>query len=324
MNPRGRCRNYGLVIAILLGALATGSAQGAQDAFDADIQEDVVDAGNANGLGMAFIQQQPGIEQFEQWVFNRMGGAAIARNRLNAALDLHIDEINRVCGMDDTQKRKLQLAGRGDIKRFFDRVEEAKRRYLLAMNDQNHNIWEDIQPLQSALNVGLFGDNSIFAKTVKKVLSNEQVARRAESEQLRNKNRYSVTIGWFVIYLDKVLGMTADQRKRLAELLRETSPPRRFGSGDYYYLMYRAGQISEERLKRVFDDAQWRLFSLQLNQARGMHQWLKNNGMIEDEPAGGDRDRKLAEAAKTAQRAAVERKAIRAAADQKVAKGRKQ
>ncbi len=244
----------------------------------------------------------------------------IARNRLNAALDLHIGEIDRVCGMTDEQKRKLQLAGRGDIKRFFDRVEEAKRRYALVMNDQNHNIWEDIQPLQTALNAGIFVEESIFAKTVKKTLNHEQSAMLAELEQQRNRNRYAVTVDWFVTHLDKVMGLSALQRRRLADLLKETRPPRRFGSGDYYYLMYRAGQIPEDRIKPIFDDLQWRLFSAQVNQTRGMHQWLKNNGMIEDEPAGGEVDRRLAGAAKPGRKEAAERKATKAAADKKVAK----
>jgi hypothetical protein len=290
--------------------LATSGTVCAQDDFEEDAEVEA-----ANAQGMVFIQQQqPGIEQFEQWVFNRMGGAGIARNRLNAALELHIDEINRVCGMSDVQRRKLLLAGRGDIKRFFDRVDEAKRRYVRVMNDQNHNIWEDIQPLQNALNVGIFVEDSIFAKTVKNTLSDEQAAKLAEQEQHRNKTRYAITIDWFIAHIDKGLGLSADQRRRLSELLKETRPPRRFGSSDYYYLMYRASQMPEDRVKPIFDDIQWRVFNMQLNQARGMQQWLKNNGMIDDEQQGGDGDRRLAEAVRD-KRKIAER--LRAAAQKK-------
>jgi len=309
MKQFGWRQFHWLGVAVLAAIIATGGTVRAQDDLDDDDQVE------ANAAGMVFMrQQQPGIEQFEQWVFNRMGGAGIARNRLNAALELHIDEINRFCGMTEAQKRKLQLAGRGDIKRFFDRVDDAKRRYLLVMNDQNHNIWEDVQPLQTALSGGIFGDESIFAKTVKKTLSNEQAAMLAEQDQHRNKNRYLITIDWFITHIDKGLGMTAEQRKRLSALLKETRPPRRFGSSDYYYLMYRAGQIKEDRIKPIFDDIQWRVFSMQINQARGMQQWLKNNGMIEDEPVAGNDGKNLAEAAKPARKAAVKPKAIKAEA----------
>jgi hypothetical protein len=284
-------------VAVWVSIVTLGGSARAQDESD---EEDQVEA---NAAGVAFIQQQPGIEQFEQWVFNRMGGAGIARNRLNAGLELHIDEIDRFCAITEVQKRKLRLAGRGDIKRFFDRVDEAKRRYLRVMNDQNHNIWQDVQPLQSELNGGLFGEESIFTKTVKKTLSNEQAAMLADHEQLRHKNRFLITIDWFITHVDKSLGLTAEQRSRLARLLRETPPPRRFGSSDYYYLMYRAGQLEEDRIKPVFDDFQWRIFSMQLNQARGMQQWLKNNGMIEDEPVKRNARKDLVEAAEAGRKA---------------------
>jgi hypothetical protein len=277
--------------------LATAGSVRAQDEFE-DVEVEAGDV-NANARGMIFIQpQQPNAEQFEQWVFNRYGGAGIARNRFNAALELHIDEINRVCGINDSQRKKLLLAGRGDIKRFFDRVEEAKRRFLLVANDQNRNVMEDIQPLQLALNAGIFVEDSIFAKAVKTILSEEQSDLLGAQEKHRNQNRYATTIDWFVTHVDKGLGLRAAQRKRLAELLKETRPPRRFGSSDYYYLMYRASQIDEEKVKPIFDDVQWRIFSMQLTQARGMQQWLKNNGMIDDEPQDGGGDRNRVEVAK--------------------------
>ncbi len=318
MNLLGCRQFHWLGVAVLAAIVATGGSVRAQDDLDDD------DPVQANAAGMVFIQQrQPGVEQFEQWVFNQMGGAGIARNRLNAALELHIDEINRFCGITEAQKRKLQLAGRGDIKRFFDRVDDAKRRYLLVMNDQNHNIWEDVQPLQTTLNGGIFGDDSIFAKTVKKTLSTEQAAMLADQERQRNKNRYLITIDWFITHIDKGVGMTADQRKRLFALLKETRPPRRFGSSDYYYLMYRAAQLAEDKIKPIFDDIQWRVFSMQLNQARGMQQWLKNNGMIDDEPVAGNARKNLAEAAKPARKAEAKPKPIKAEAKKQEEAARK-
>ena len=44
-------------------------------------------------------------------------------------------------------------------------------------NDPNANIWQEIQPLQVELNAGLFGDDSIYAKTIRRTLSPEQAAR---------------------------------------------------------------------------------------------------------------------------------------------------
>ena len=111
-------------------------------------------------------------EQVDQWVFSRWGGAAAAKIRLEANLALRIDDIDRACAVTELQKKKLKLAGLGDIKRYYDRVEDLKRKYTTSAGSPqvNNNIWQEMQPLQLELNDGLFGDDSIFVKTIKSTL----------------------------------------------------------------------------------------------------------------------------------------------------------
>jgi hypothetical protein len=266
--------------------LALAMSQRAARAQNQDDFEDVEVEPGAVVMPMNFanVNNAPNAEQFDQWVFNRAGGAGATRNRQNTVLALHIDELSRTCGISEAQMKKLQLAGHGDIKRFFDRVDEAKRRYLATRNGQNNNVWAEINPLQAELNVGLFGDDSIFAKTIKTTLNEEQSARYAEAQQLRRLSRYRTTVAWWVIQVDKSLGLGNDQRRRLAALLeQEGRPPRRFGQGDYWYMMLQAALIPEAKLKPIFDAVQWRLLGNQLNQARGMEQWLRQNGMMPDD-----------------------------------------
>src|SRR4051812_25470445 len=56
-------------------------------------------------------------EQFERWVFQSSGQqdgtAAGARRRLEAMLDLQVDEIDRVCHLAAGQKQKIRLMGQG-------------------------------------------------------------------------------------------------------------------------------------------------------------------------------------------------------------------
>ena len=91
-----------------------------------------------------------------------------------------------------------------------------------------------------------------------------------------------------MVDLDKGLGLTDDQRQRFVELLAtEVRPPRRFGQGDYWYLMLQASRVPESKIKAIFDAPQWRLLSRQFGQARGMEPMLRSNGVIpDDEPAG--------------------------------------
>jgi hypothetical protein len=275
------------LMALAVLALAAGSRTvWAQDLDAPDEHLDVPAGGAVEKMAPGWANA----DQFDQWVFNRQGGAASARSRLETMLALHIDELNRACGLSPAQVRKLQLAGRGDVKRFFDRVEEAKRRFLVSPNNPNNNIWNEINPLQTAINVGLFGEDSIFAKTIKTTLSAEQSARYADIQRQRTLLRYRTTIDWWVVQVDKALGLSDQQRRQLAALLvSEGRPPRRFGQGDFWYIMLQAARLPEAKLKSILDDVQWRLIRNQLNQARAMEQWLRQSGVLPDDSSGPER-----------------------------------
>ena len=58
-------------------------------------------------------------------VFRTLRGPAGAQSKLDSSLSLRIGGLERTCHITEAQKDKLRLAGRGDIKRFFDKVEAA-------------------------------------------------------------------------------------------------------------------------------------------------------------------------------------------------------
>ena len=134
-------------------------------------------ARECDGRACVIAAGAPIFDQMDQWVFGRLGGSAGARSKLDSSLLVRIEDLERVCGITEAQKNKLRLAGRGDIKRFFDKVEALKRKFQQGQNDPNTNIWQEIQPLQVELNTGLFGDDSLYAKTIRRTLSPEQAAR---------------------------------------------------------------------------------------------------------------------------------------------------
>src|SRR5207245_8056724 len=94
-------------------------------------------------------------------------------------LALQVKDIDRACKLTDAQKKKLQLTGRGDIKRFFDRYEKVKQKFQLVKHDEQkmQEIWQDISPLQMTLQAGLFHDDSLLHKSLHNTLSSEQFAR---------------------------------------------------------------------------------------------------------------------------------------------------
>jgi hypothetical protein len=270
-----------LLFVAALAIVSRGSIARAQDDDEPDENENAQAAGRMRAV---IVQQMANVEQVDQWVFARFGGSGGARNKLDSSLKLRIEDLERSCHITDFQKKKLLLAGRGDIKRFFDKIEDVKRKFQNGQNDPNANIWQDVQPLQVELNTGLFGDDSIYKKTIGKTLEGDQISRYESVLRERKLVRYKAAIEWFVVHLDKGLGLSDDQRQQFVELLsNESRPPKRFGQGDYWYLMLQTTHIPESRLKPIFDVPQWRLLSRLFGQAKGMEPWLKSNGVIPDD-----------------------------------------
>ncbi len=223
-------------------------------------------------------------ETFDQWVFGQRTAAA-SRTRLLSLLTLQIEDVDRTCGLTDAQKAKLELAGKGDVKHLYDRVAEKKRRFQAVKNDRNKigNIFQEIQPLQSAFNSGPFDDGSIFFKTITRTLDDSQGAKYEKTLADKRLFRYRAKVDLTVAFLDNAVGFKADQRKKLAEILMaETKPPRKYGQYDYYVVMWQAAKLPEAKIKPIFDDTQWKLLSRQLTQVQGMGQFLKQNGYLDE------------------------------------------
>jgi hypothetical protein len=232
--------------------------------------------------------------QLDQWVFGGGRNAGWARDRLDTQLTLRIDEIDQACGVTEDQRKKLRLAGRGDIKRFFDKVEEKRRAFQAVAHDRAKigGIFQEIQPLQVAFNAGLFGEGSLFAKTLVKTLDADQSRRYETALRERRQFHYRSRVDLVVATLGNAVGLSTDQRRRFTKLyLDETRPPKSFGRNDYQAVLLQAANLPEEKLKPIFNDTQWRVLSRYFAQVRGMEQFLRTNGYVPDgEPAGAGAD----------------------------------
>ena len=272
---RNLCRVLALW-AILLGpAVGFAAPDDGEPPPAADVQDD-------NG----FMMQEA---NFDQWIFQGSGNAANGRSRINSHLKLKLDELDRVCVLTEAQKQKLTLAARGDMKRFFDQVEEVRRKFLAVKNDPNgfNQVWQEISPLQQKQAAGLFGESSIFAKTVRKTLTDEQQARYRTVLDERRRFRYRATIEVSLASLANTVALRHDQHEALLKLMvEETQPPNLFGQYDNHVVMYEMSKLPAPKLKGLLDERQWKLLQQQFNQARGMEAHLVQSGII-DQPKGG-------------------------------------
>jgi len=234
-------------------------------------------------------------ERFDQWVFQQDRNVLGARQRLDSLLSLRIEDIDRTSALTDAQKKRLHLAGQGDVKRFFDRYETIKQKFQLVKNDDEkmQQLWQEIRPLQTSLQAGLFHSDSLLVKSLHNTLNDDQFARYDAIARERRAFHHRATLELVVTTLEQSMPMRDAQRRALTALLAsETKPPRKSGQYDYYLIMFQIGRIPQEKLKPLFDSTQWKVLNRLLDQYKGMEPFLRQSGewpAEEDEADKSDR-----------------------------------
>jgi hypothetical protein len=117
-----------------------------------------------------------------RWAFgNAFNSIPRHRQYLDLLLKKKVATVDRICGLTDTQKRNLLLAGRGDIKRHFDRVEDIAAQFELVKNDLElkSELAAEARRPNLSRSTGLTVHDSIFLKILGRVLTAEQAAKFA-------------------------------------------------------------------------------------------------------------------------------------------------
>lgn len=227
--------------------------------------------------------------QFDSWVFQNLPSVAAARKKLDQMLTLQLDDVDRACQLTEPQRKKLQLAGRGDMLQFFEQIEVVRKKFLLVRKDQQkfNEIWQDISPLQMKFQAGLFGQDSFYHKTLRNMLKGEQLSKYSQIDGERRKFQYRAKVELVVAMLENALPLRDEQRQKLITLVvDETKPPRSFGQQDYYIVMWNISKIPEKTLKPLFSAAEWKVLNQQFAQVRGLEQWLKQSGALAKDEEG--------------------------------------
>jgi hypothetical protein len=161
-------------IALLVAAAGVAGAE----------EDDVEDEPDAN-VAVESAQGELAVQYFDQVVFGRQGeGRADAvHSELNFYLRQKIATLDFVCGLNAPQRQRLHLAGRGDIKRLLDRVDERRQKVATLGGDQpdpNLKVFQlEAEAMQRVVRSDPFGGNSMYAKMRARALTPEQKARGA-------------------------------------------------------------------------------------------------------------------------------------------------
>lgn len=262
------------VLAVVLGVLLLPAAR-----LWADDDEVVVD--NVN----QFVVSE---NQIEQWVFRSNNGNVSAKQKVDGGLKLEIDLVKTAISLTDDQEKKLELAGRGDIARFFNELNIQKKKFPAgAMNQERFNqMWQQIQPLTARYQAGLHGRGSLFHKMLPIILTSEQLEQYRQFERERQRRHYKAKIEIVLTVVDQRIPLTHEQRQKLIALILEKSePPKVYGQNDFYLVMWRISQIPEKDIRPIFDDQEWKAFTRMTQQVRGMGQWVQQmEAGLDDDP----------------------------------------
>jgi hypothetical protein len=206
------------------------------------------------------------------------------RERLDRALALKIADTNRTLGLSQDQRSALELAGRGDIKHRFDRIEDRRDVINRRLTQEEYlKLRQDLQAMQNAHGDDLFGEGSLYAKALKAMLSDVMAARYRKVEREKRQILYRARVEQYVAGIDNGIGLTADQRRRfVAVLLEETQPPKIFSNYDLLLVQYQAARLPEARLRPIFDELQWRVLGQRFGAARGIEQTINIKDYLPD------------------------------------------
>ena len=117
-------------------------------------------------------------ENFDRWLFGD-DPPEIPKKHLEEILVTKVAAAVREHNLTGQQRAKLQLAGRGDIKRFFDEVENRRTDFESDRKAYKTGLasLRRLEPLSKVYQSGPFEDGSLFVKTLRKLNEDRRAGR---------------------------------------------------------------------------------------------------------------------------------------------------
>jgi hypothetical protein len=219
-------------------------------------------------------------QQFEKRVFRQRGTAVAERVWQEAILAFQIETLDRVCQLSSAQKKKLELTGRGDIKRLFERCDSLKDKFEALNRRYTFELTEEINAFISAVQAGLFHGRSLLHKSLPNTLTSVQFERYDTIVCEGQRSRHRTAITRLIALLSSGGSPLSDaNRERFSSVLsNEIKTTRIAGTLDSYYFDLQLSRIAEEKLKPLLDDYQWQELSRIRREGRAYELVLQQGG----------------------------------------------
>lgn len=98
---------------------------------------------------------------------------------LEKRLQPELQIIDYICELTEKQKKKLQLAARGNVNKLASEIDEQAKAILKIVDDEERTIpaWEKMEQLQRETQLTFFNNGSFFRKTIEANLTPEQLKK---------------------------------------------------------------------------------------------------------------------------------------------------
>ncbi len=243
---------------------------------------------SSSSLGQEFLIDRSTIES---WIFQSQGDAKAGRKALESQIELKVRAIEQSVTLTEEQRRQLHLAGNGDVKRFFDRVNSVFEKIeSMKLDQRNFNdAYQLAVPLQTQVSSGLFGKESLLDKVSRGILTDEQRDAWEHAERERNRRSQEAIAKSSIATIGLTIPLTAKQRDELLRrVIDKLNEPRWQGrplQGPFASMLvsYHLAKIPVEDLESFLDAEQIKAFQLVKKQVGPIEQYLMAQGVLDKE-----------------------------------------
>ena len=216
-----------------------------------------------------------GVEHFQNE--DLAASETATRRRFYLQLDSQVQVMERLYSLSSAQKKKLQLAGKGDIHQYFSRLSEIRAK-VAAQPPPGQPFNALVKEHQDALRSGLFGDDSLFQKTLRTMLTEEQRTRyRSIKREQQRRILESVMEDW-----DRTADrfkLWGEPRKKFIELLvPHLQVPVSAGAYSHQIVFLEAWRLREQ-VQPLLTADEWKKFEWQVGRAQEMIPTLEARGL---------------------------------------------
>lgn len=225
------------------------------------------------------VKRVPRLDEdlFELWVLG--GNPSRFRQAIAEQLEAAVQTLDWKYGLSVAEREKLVFAGQADIRRYFRQVEILRQEYRKTGGDHRQLLVVHRKAVALRIDAAdrLFDERSFFAKVANRTLQDAASSRAAarRQQQLRSAAERAI------VPLESIASLRPEQSEVLVALLLAETPPINVGEDDDVLMKYRLAVFSEERLKPLFDEAQWPRVQAVLNVFRDYRAGLEARGLID-------------------------------------------